>query len=33
MLGKAIPLQKAVGRFFKQYPKKELDLDRLLAKD
>ena len=33
MLGEAIPLQKAVDRFFEQYPEKELDLDRLLAED
>jgi len=33
MLGEAIPLQKAVDRFFKEYPEKELDLDRLLAED
>jgi hypothetical protein len=33
MLGEAITLHKAVDRFFEQYPKKELDLDRLLAKD
>ena len=33
MLGEAITLHKAVDRFFEQYPEKELDLDRLLAKD
>ena len=33
MLSEAIPLQKAVDRFFQQYPEKELDLDRLLSKD
>jgi len=33
MIGEAIPLQKAVDRFFEQYPEKELDLDRLLAED
>jgi hypothetical protein len=33
MLGEAIPLQKAVDQFFEQYPKKELDLDRLFAED
>jgi hypothetical protein len=33
MLSDAIPLQKAVDRFFERYPEKELDLDRLLAED
>jgi hypothetical protein len=33
MLSDAITLQKAVDRFFEQYPEKELDLDRLSAKD
>jgi hypothetical protein len=33
MLGEAIPLQKAMDRYFEQYPDKELDLDRLLAED
>ena len=33
MISEAIALQKAVDRFFEQYPEKELDLDRLLAKD
>jgi hypothetical protein len=33
MLGEAIPLQKAVDRFFEQYPEKELDLDRLSDED
>jgi len=33
MLSEAIPLQKAVDRFFEQYPEKELDLDRLLPED
>ena len=33
MLGEAITLQKAVDRFFEQYPEKELDLDRLSAED
>jgi hypothetical protein len=33
MLSEAIPLQKAVDRFFEQYPEKELDLDRLLEED
>ena len=33
MVREAIPLQKAVDRFFEQYPEKELDLDRLSAED
>ena len=33
MLREAIPLQKAMDRYFEQYPDKELDLDRLLAED
>jgi hypothetical protein len=33
MLSEAIPLQKAVDRFFAQYPEKELNLDRLLPED
>jgi hypothetical protein len=33
MVREAIPVQKAVDRFFEQYPEKELDLDRLSAED